>query len=173
MYKYLILILLSMSILFVACDNKNPEEVKKEEQVKQEATDNFDALVEEGTEEVDEPAGYDDSLAANTDTLKAQPEASVASAGDFTKKPLEAQIIAVSDLGTGNFRKLTKDIAKQLVAKGEILAVKSADNVYFVYNSDGSLASQKLAGFANNSKVKIIGKAKNIDGVNIIIVDLL
>ncbi len=173
MYKYLILILLSISILFVACDNNKPEEVKKEEQVNQEATDNFDNLVEEGNEEVDEPAGYTtDSLSKNTDTLKSQPEVS-ASAGDLTKKPIEAQIIVVSDIVTGNFRKLTKDIAKQLVANGEILAVKTSDNVYFVYNQDGTLASKKLAGYANNSKVMLAGKTKTIDGVNIIIVDVM
>lgn len=174
MYKYLILILLSISILFVACDNNKPEEVKKDEQVNQEATDNFDALVEEGNEEVDEPAAYTtDSLSANTDTLKSQPDASASSAGDLTKKPIEAQIIVVSDIVTGNFRKLTKDIAKQLVANGEILAVKTSDNVYFVFNQDGTLASKKLAGYANNNKVMLAGKTKTIDGVNIIIVDVM
>lgn len=174
MYKYLILILLSISILFVACDNKNPEEVKKEEQVNQEATDNFDALVEEGTEEVDEPAGYDtDNVSANTDTLKNQPAEVVTSTNDFSKKPLEGEIVVLSDIASGNTRKLNKDLAKQLVEKGEILALKAGDNIYFVYNQDGTLASKKLAGYANNSKVLMTGKAKIIDGVNIIIVDLM
>ncbi len=171
MFKYLILILLSVSFLFVSCDNKKPEEVKKEEKVNQEATDNFDALVE-GTTSADNT----DKVASesiNSDTLKAQPESSQSVAVDYSKKPLVGAIIAISDIATGNFRKLNKDMAKQLVANGEILAVKAGDNIYFVYNEDGSLASKKLAGYANNSQVMMTGKAKVIDDVNIFIVNLM
>jgi len=171
MFKYLILILLSLSILIVSCDSKKPEEVKKEEQVNQEATDNFDSLVE-GTASAD-TANNVPAESINSDTLKAQTEPSKSESVDYSKKPLVGAIIAISDLATGNFRKLNKDMAKQLVANGEILAIKAGDNIYFVYNEDGSLASKKLAGYANNSQVMMTGKAKVIDDVNIFIVNLM
>ncbi|HRP01510.1 MAG TPA: hypothetical protein PLE30_02570 [Candidatus Kapabacteria bacterium] len=173
MYKYLILILLSLAITINSCDNKNPEEVKKEQEVNQEATDNFDALVEDGDSQSD-TAATETVTTANSDTVKAEPDASSSSSAvDYSKKPLEGEIIVISDLMTGNHRKLTKDLAKQLVAKGEILAVKSANEIYFVYNADGSLASKNLASYANNSKVMMIGKAKVVDGLNVFIVTLM
>lgn len=169
MFKYLILIFLSLSILIVSCDSNKPEEVKKDEKVNQEATDNFDSLVEESTETKADST----TQTMNDDTLKSQPESSTSASDAYSQKPLEAEIIALSDIGSGNFRKLNKDLAKQLVANGEILAVKAGDIIYFVYNEDGTLASKKLAGYANNSKVLMTGKAKLINDVNIFIVNLM
>lgn len=181
MYKYLILILLSLAIVINSCGNKDTEEVQKQEQVNQEATDNFDALGEEPkVEDKEEVADMKEETSKTviepTEDPKALAEAEAAdnsTTGDYSKKPLEGQIIVVSDLATGNFRKLTKDIAKDLVAKGEILAVKAGDKIYMVYNEDASLASKKLAGYANNSVVLMTGKAKVIDGINIFIVNLM
>jgi len=178
MLKYLILILLSLSIILVSCDNKNPEETKKEQASNQEATDNFESLVEQHNDQSNSTVSSDSTNQAsntnNSDTLKTEPESINNSKPiDYSKKPLEGEIIAISDLGTGNYRKMTKDLAKQLVNNGEILAVKSIDKVYFVYNADGSLASKKLASFANNSKVMMTGKSKVIDDMNIFILDLI
>ena len=45
--------------------------------------------------------------------------------------------------------------------------------IYFVYNSDGTFAGKKLAKYANNKKVGIVGKAKTVSGINIIIADMI
>jgi hypothetical protein len=45
--------------------------------------------------------------------------------------------------------------------------------IYFVFNEDGSFAGKKLAKYASNKYVGIIGKQKVVGGLNIIIAEMI
>jgi hypothetical protein len=90
---------------------------------------------------------------------------------DFSKNPLKCKIVLLDDLATGNHRKLSKDIAKDLVAQGKILVVKDdSGNIFFLYNEDGTFASKRLAGYCNNNYIIVVGKYKKVNDINTIIV---
>ncbi len=93
---------------------------------------------------------------------------------DFSKTPLKCKIIALDDIATGNFKKITKPLAQEFINKGKILVVKDDyDRIFFIYNEDGSFASKKLAKYAANEYIGIIGKYKNINDINIIIATMI
>jgi len=88
-------------------------------------------------------------------------------------KPIKGQVVSFNDLVMGGTGKVTKDQAKELAEKGNPIVFKSGKTIYFVYNEDGSFASKKLASFANNEFVGIVGKTKKVNGINIIIASMI
>jgi len=94
---------------------------------------------------------------------------------DNSKTPMKCQITSLSNAVLQNtFTMMGKKLAKQMVAKGKILVVvNQKGKIYFVYNQDGSFASKKLAKYAANQYIGIIGKRKKINGVNIIIAEMI
>lgn len=94
---------------------------------------------------------------------------------DNSKSPMKCQITSLSNaIQQKKITHLGKKVAKELVAKGKILVVVNQQGkIYFVYNQDGSFASKKLAKYASNQYIGIIGKRKVINGVNIIIAETI
>jgi len=88
-------------------------------------------------------------------------------------KPIKGQVVSFNDLVMGGKGTVTKDQAKELAEKGNPIVFKSGKTIYFVYNEDGSFASKKLANYANNEFVGIIGKTKKVNGINIIIASMI
>lgn len=88
-------------------------------------------------------------------------------------KPIKGQVVSFNDLVLGGKGIVTKDQAKELAEKGNPIVFKSGKTIYFVYNEDGSFAGKKLANFANNATVGIIGKTKKVNGINIIIANII
>lgn len=88
-------------------------------------------------------------------------------------KPIKGQVVSFNDLAMGGTGKVTKDQAKELAEKGNPIVFKSGKTIYFVYNEDGTFAGKKLANYANNENVGIIGKTKKVNGINIIIASMI
>ncbi len=94
---------------------------------------------------------------------------------DNSKTPMKCQINTLSNaIQQSKITHLGKKAAKALVAKGKILVVVNQQGeIYFVYNQDGTFAGKKLAKYASNQYIGIIGKRKKINGVNIIIAEMI
>jgi hypothetical protein len=90
-----------------------------------------------------------------------------------TAKPMKGQIVSFNDLVMGGKGKVTKDEAIKLAEAGNPIVFKVDKKIYFVYNEDGTFAGKKLAKYANNEYVGIIGKAKTVNGINIIIMTMI
>ncbi|ROL58090.1 hypothetical protein D9V86_11860, partial [Bacteroidetes/Chlorobi group bacterium ChocPot_Mid] len=85
------------------------------------------------------------------------------------KIALRCQIILLDDAVTGKFRKLTKPMALDLVQKGHTLVVRAENGaIFFVYNEDKTIANEKLARFAANDFIGILGKTRYEYGLNFI-----
>ncbi len=94
-----------------------------------------------------------------------------------SNKPIKGTIVSFNDLVIGGSGKVNKKQAKELAAKGSPLAFKVGTGkkakIYFVFNEDGSYAGKKLAKYANNKFIGIIGKTKRVHGINIIIAEMI
>ena len=88
-------------------------------------------------------------------------------------KPIKGQVVSFNDLVMGGKGTVTKDQAKELAEKGNPIVFKSGKTIYFVYNEDGTFAGKKLANYANNANVGIVGKTKKVNGINIIIASMI
>jgi len=90
-------------------------------------------------------------------------------------KPMKGQVASLNDLIMGGTGKVDKDKATELAEKGNPIVFKTGKGksakVYFVYNEDGTFAGKKLAKYANNENVGIIGKVKKVNGLNILIAE--
>lgn len=92
-------------------------------------------------------------------------------------KPIKGKVVSLNDIVGGGSGKVNKDQAKELAEKGNPIVFmvgegKSA-KIYFVYNEDGTFAGKKLAKYADNEFVGIIGKTKKVKGLNIIIAEMI
>ncbi len=92
-------------------------------------------------------------------------------------KPIKGKIVSLNDIVGGGTGKINKEQATELAEKGNPIVFmvgkgKSA-KIYFVYNEDGTFAGKKLAKYANNENVGIIGKIKKVKGLNIIIAEMI
>jgi len=88
-------------------------------------------------------------------------------------KPIRGQVISLNDLVLNGKGRVTKDQAKELAEQGNPIVFLSGKTVYFVYNEDGSFAGKKLANYANNEVVGIVGKTKKVNGLNILIASII
>lgn len=170
------LLLLIVMITFISCGKEEPKpELEKVESV--------DDLIQE----LDDSANKADDVIITQDTSKAvagnTPQQTAPAAedvvaapvsSDYSKKPLQGTVVSLNDIVMGGNGKINKQAAQSLVASGNFVVLKAVDgNIYFVYNEDGTFASKRLAGYANNEKVGLLGKAKTIDGINVFIMNLI
>ncbi|MFN3782165.1 MAG: hypothetical protein ACK4SO_08315, partial [Candidatus Kapaibacteriota bacterium] len=92
-------------------------------------------------------------------------------------KPLKGKVISLAKFildGKGN---VSKDEAIKEAEDGKPIVFLVGEGkkakIYFVFNEDGSFASKKLAKFADNKFVGIVGKSKVVNGLNIIIAEMI
>lgn len=124
-------------------------------------------IAETPAEETKAEAGSEKPAAATETVAAAKP-------GDYTTKPLEGTIVSLNSLVMGGDGKVSKADAQALVSKGNLVLFKATNGtVYFVYNEDGTFAGKRLAGYANNAKVGLLGKSKVVDGTNVFIMTLI
>jgi len=90
-----------------------------------------------------------------------------------SSKPIKGQVVSLNDLVLNGKGRITKDQAKELAEQGNPIVFLSGKTVYFVYNEDGSFAGKRLANYANNEVVGIVGKTKKVNGLNIIIASII
>lgn len=102
-------------------------------------------------------------------TKKATTGAAVKAAAQEESKPkadiIEGEVISLKGLVLGTDGKVSKEEAEKLAAKGDPIVFKTGGKVYFIFNENGTFAYDKLANFANRSKVGIIGKKQNNNGI--------
>lgn len=100
--------------------------------------------------------------------------APAAKAGDYSSKPLEGTIVSLNGLVMGGNGKVSKAEAQALAGNGNLILFRATNGtVYFVYNEDGSFAGKRLANFAHNEKIGMLGKSKVINGINVFIMTLI
>ncbi|MDX9791560.1 MAG: hypothetical protein WC313_02735 [Candidatus Kapaibacterium sp.] len=173
------LLIIAGMVFVVSCGSE-------EKQPELETLDSVDELIEE----LDEAETHTDTITAAPDTSVAVSDATSdkdetvapqtesvstpAKPGDYTQKPLEGTIVSLNHLIMGGNGKVSKAEAQDLVAKGNLILFRASDGaVYFVYNEDGTFAGKRLAGYANNSKVGMLGKSKVINGMNVFIMNMI
>jgi hypothetical protein len=171
------LLLISGMIFINSCgsDEKQPE---------LESLDSVDELIEDLDSAKTDSITKDEVVIAETpkevDVVVETPSKEVADAapvtkaGDYSTKPLEGSIVSLDGITMGGNGKVSKSEAQALVGKGNLVLFKATNGtVYFVYNEDGTFAGKRLAGYANNNKVGMLGKTKVVDGLNIFIMTLI
>lgn len=87
-------------------------------------------------------------------------------------KEYKGRVVLVNSLVTGGDGSVTMDKANALAEKGQPLAFlvgkgKKA-KLYFVFNTDGTYASKRLAANAEKADLVIKGKVKTVNGLNIL-----
>jgi hypothetical protein len=87
-------------------------------------------------------------------------------------KTYKGKIVSLDDvLKAKKDLQLTKEQATELHTKGSPIVFMVGSKIYFVQNADGSFAFKKLADYAHNKTVAIIGKIKTVKGINLLIMD--
>ena len=150
-----LLIVFSLAIQSCGEDKKNAETLKTE-QAPEVTEQTADAPV---ADETDAPA--EEATEAKSSGL----------ADKYYAKPISGQIVSLSGLVLGNGA-VNKAEAQSMVEKAVPLMFKAdAGSVCMVYNADGSYAGKKLAKYASNKKIGIIGNVKTVNGIKIIIAE--
>lgn len=94
-----------------------------------------------------------------------------------SKKPIEGKVVSLNDLAINSFQNWTKEAAEAEAAKGTPFVFMSGTGkkavIYFVFNEDGTFAGKKLAKYAHNAKVGIVGKVQKVNGINILIAEII
>ncbi|ROL56003.1 hypothetical protein D9V84_09645 [Bacteroidetes/Chlorobi group bacterium Naka2016] len=92
-------------------------------------------------------------------------------------KPLKGKVISLSKFVLDGKGIVKKEEAMKEADEGKPIVFLVGEGkkakVYFVFNEDGSFAGKKLAKFADNNFVGIIGKTKVVNGLNIIIAEMI
>ncbi|MGQ9819474.1 MAG: hypothetical protein ACUVQ1_06065 [Candidatus Kapaibacteriales bacterium] len=94
-----------------------------------------------------------------------------------TGKPIKGRVVSLAQMLFDKVGKVTKEEAMKQAEEGKPIVFLVGEGkkakVYFVFNEDGSFASKKLAKFADNKFVGIVGKTQVINGLNIIIAEII
>ncbi|MCX7880236.1 MAG: hypothetical protein N2517_06210 [Ignavibacteria bacterium] len=92
-------------------------------------------------------------------------------------KPLKGRVVSLSKLILDGKGEVSKDEAMSEADAGKPIVFLVGEGkkakIYFVFNEDGSFAGKKLAKFAANKFVGIVGKTKVVNGINIIIAEMI
>ncbi len=92
-------------------------------------------------------------------------------------KVYKGQVISLNRLVLNGKGTINKAEAEQEAQEGKpiVLMVGSGKNakIYFVFNEDGSFAGKRLAKFADNKNVGVVGVAKVVNGINIIVAQMI
>lgn len=118
---------------------------------------------------------------ARTETLeKKEEQKSKVEPTDTKKKsgkPIKGRIISLSKFILDKQGIVGKDEAIKEAEEGKPIVFLVGEGkkakIYFVFNEDGSFAGKKLAKFAANKFVGIIGKTQIVNGINIIIAEMI
>lgn len=87
-----------------------------------------------------------------------------------TTKPMKGKIVSLEDVIVAKKDlQLSKQQAQELLDRNVPLVFQYNKKIYFVQNEDGSFAFKKLANYAHNKNVGIVGKTKTVNGINVII----
>jgi len=99
----------------------------------------------------------------------------MANAAKKAPKPTVGQVVTLNDVITGSFTEWTKETAVAAAEKGVpfvlLVGKGTRAKIYFVFNEDGTFAGKKLAKYAFNKKVGILGKVKTKNGIKTIIAE--
>jgi len=92
-------------------------------------------------------------------------------------KPLKGRVISLAKYIIDYNGTVSKDEAMKEADEGKPIVLLVGEGkkakIYFVFNEDGSFAGKKLAKYASNKYVGIIGKQKVVGGLNIIIAEMI
>lgn len=92
-------------------------------------------------------------------------------------KPIKGRVISLSKFILDKQGIVGKDEAIKEAEDGKPIVFLVGEGkkakIYFVFNEDGSFAGKKLAKFAANKFVGIIGKTQTVNGINIIIAEMI
>lgn len=92
-------------------------------------------------------------------------------------KPIKGQVISLSQMILDKVGRVSKEEAIKQAEEGKPIVFLVGEGkkakVYFVFNEDGSFAGKKLAKFASNKFVAIVGKTQVVNGINIIIAEII
>lgn len=91
----------------------------------------------------------------------------------YAQKPIKGTVVSLNDLVLSGTGKVTKEQAQTLADNGNPIVFKVGKKIYFVYNEDGTFAGKRLAKYANNEFVGIVGKTKKVKGIDIIIMNTI
>lgn len=132
------------------------------------------------------------SLAQEAETKKASPKVKVKTK-ETTKvtetpqttrskakklgKPIKGKVVSLAQMLLDKVGKVTKEEAMKQAEEGKPIVFLVGEGkkakIYFVFNEDGSFAGKKLAKFADNKFVGIVGKTQSINGLNIIVAEII
>lgn len=92
-------------------------------------------------------------------------------------KPLKGRVISLSKFVLDGKGIVNKEEATKEADEGKpiVFLVGEGKNakIYFVFNEDGSFAGKRLAKFADNKFVGIVGKTRVVNGLNIVIAEMI
>lgn len=170
--SYLKMFLLSLLVIsLVACGGKK-EEAQPETTPQEELAKPAEETVEATPEVVDTTAQEPKKVEEVKEEVKKEEPKKAPASGDYSTQPMNAFVVALNDVAAGKDGKVSKSEAQSLLTRNQLLAVKNEDNgnVYLVYHSNGTYAGKDLANMAD-VKIGILGKAKKVKGVNVIMAD--
>lgn len=94
-----------------------------------------------------------------------------------SSKPIKGRVVSLVQMFLDKVGKVTKEEAMKQAEEGKpivfLVGKGKKAKVYFVFNEDGSFAGKKLAKFADNKFVGIVGKTKIINGLNFIVAEII
>lgn len=92
-------------------------------------------------------------------------------------KPVKGRVVSLSKFILDKQGIVGKDEAIKEAEEGKPIVFLVGEGkkakIYFVFNEDGSFAGKKLAKFAANKFVGIIGRTQTVNGINIIIAEMI
>lgn len=92
-------------------------------------------------------------------------------------KPLKGKVVSLAKFVIDGKGEVNREQATKEADEGKPIVFLVGDGkkakIYFVFNEDGSFASKRLAKFADNKFVGIVGKTKVVNGINIIIAEMI
>jgi len=164
--KNLMLILMAISLFAMVSCGGDSKDVAPETEPTTEA-------VVEDTEKVEETPAVEETteetVAEETTQISESPAKESAPATE-QKSSWTGNVVNLNAVAIGGDASLTAERAEDLTKRGQLLGFMANNQVYFVYNQDGTYASKKLAKSAG-SQVKISGTAKKMNGINILIAE--
>jgi hypothetical protein len=92
-------------------------------------------------------------------------------------KPTVGTVVSLNDAFLGSFTTWTKQTAVEAADKGTpfvlLVGTGKTAKIYFVLNEDGSFAGKKLAKFAFNKKIAVVGKVTTKNGLKFVVAELI
>ena len=81
---------------------------------------------------------------------------------------LKLQLASLNEIAAGNSGEISVSKAGNAYDKGQVLGFKSGDQIYIVYNEDGTFAGKRLHSYIGKT-LKISGEIKKFDELVVLI----